>query len=199
MHEAAFARAALADPTTILGLELRPYSIAHELYLQKSEQRPTATIQKERDALIRAVLICCHTWAEMKRKEWGLATCFKMWLWGRQLRKHNFEVARIEFELYRIEGSIEFPLSDKPSGRGPSPRMPGAPFLLRLHQFLVLKLNLTEAEAWDYPLGLATMQWACYWEEQGGLAIYNWHDSEHDALVAKMEAEEAAAAGGTDA
>jgi hypothetical protein len=87
---------------------------------------------------------------------------------------------------------LEFPLSEitRP-GSGPPGRPQGAPFALRLHQFLVTHLRLAAEEAWDYPLGLAKMQWAAYWEEEGGLQIYNWQDAEHDAFVAKCEAEEA--------
>jgi hypothetical protein len=38
------------------------------------------------------------------------------------------------------------------------------------------------------------MQWAAYWEEEGGLQVYNYQDAAHDEFVAKCEAEEAAAA-----
>lgn len=70
--------------------------------------------------------------------------------------------------------------------------MPGAPFLLRLYQFLVTHLGVSEAAAWDYPYGFAKMQWQTYWESEGGLDLYNAHEAEFDAYVAQQEALETA-------
>ncbi len=49
-------------------------------------------------------------------------------------------------------------------------------------------LRLTESQAWDYPLGLAKMRWACHWEQESGLDIYNAHDAVFDAFVREQEA-----------
>lgn len=188
MHEAAFARAALPATTQVLGMVLRPYSIGHDLFIQREAlESPTNA------NLIQSVLICCHGWTEARRLSGDWLLGLKLRIWGRRLRKVDWPREREKFEQYRIEGCLEFRLSEiiRP-GRAPRSRPPGAPFLLRLHQFLVTRLHKTEAEAWDYPLGLAKMQWAAYWEEEGGLQIYNWEDAEHDAFVAKMEAEEQA-------
>jgi hypothetical protein len=56
-----------------------------------------------------------------------------------------------------------------------------------LQQWLILYLRLSEVEAWDYPYGLAKCRWACYWEQEQGLKIYNAHDAEFDAFVAEQE------------
>ena len=195
MHEAAFARAALPAPCQVLGMTLKAFSIGHELRLGKSEGRNPKTETRnpkeaERLALIGAVLICCESWAEAQRGDWlaGL----KMWIWGKRLRGIDWQIEAWKFAAYREEGALEFPLSSIPRpSSGPLPRPPGSPFLLRLQQFLVVRLGLSQVEAWDYPLGLAKMQWASYWEEEGGLQIYNWQDCEHDAFVAKCEEEDA--------
>lgn len=204
MHEAAFARAALPAPIRVLGLTLRPYSLGHELWLLKSETRDPKTEgspkpeirsadDEARRALISAVLVCCHSWDELASDKRDILLGFKMRIWGRRLSKLNLARERAAFQAYREAGNLDFPLSDiiRP-GSGGSARPPGAPYLLRLHQFLVTVLRMSTTEAWDYPLGLAKMQWAAYWEDQGGLQVYNWQDAEHDAFVAKCEAEEAA-------
>jgi hypothetical protein len=92
------------------------------------------------------------------------------------------------FAKYRLEGSLEFPPSNvlHPHA-GPPPRLPGCPMLLRLQQFLMLEFGLSESEAWDYPLGLAKMRFAAFWEQEGSFDIYNQHDADFDAFVAEQE------------
>jgi hypothetical protein len=106
-----------------------------------------------------------------------------------------FHVELAKFISYRIEGCLEFPPSGitKP-GRG-EPRIAGCPFLLRLQQFLMLQFRMGEAEAWDYPLGLAKCRWGCYWEENGDWSIYNEAEAQFDkqaeALATKLMEEAA--------
>ena len=199
MHEAAFARAALPAPCQVLGMTLRAYSIGHEVYLEREVpgncKLQIANCKSECQALTKSVLICCQGWEELRamRSDWLIG--LKLWIWKQRVRGVDWARQRAAFEAYRAEGSLEFPLSDivRPGSGAPS-RPPGSPFLLRLHQFLVIKLGLGQGAAWDYPLGLAKMQWAAYWEEEGGLQVYNYQDAAHDEFVAKCEAEEAAAA-----
>jgi hypothetical protein len=193
MHEAAFCRAALPAPTQVLGLTLLPYSLGHELYLQREGLADGSWATGDGGRLRLAVLICCESFAGAGRLKQDRLLKLKMRLWEWRARKADLGRERMVFEAYRENGSEEFPPSDLPRIRsGPAARPPGSPFLLRLHQFLVTTLHKSEAEAWDYPLGLAKMQWASYWEEQGGLDIYNASDAEHDAFVLKCEAEERA-------
>jgi hypothetical protein len=194
MHEAAFARAALPAPCQVLGMALKPFSLGHEVYLERENRypKPETRILETPLSLIKAVLICCQSWEELQGMTSDWLLDLKLWIWKRRLRKTDWPGELRAFEVYRQEGSLEFPLSDivRP-GSGSGPRPPGTPFLLRLHQFLVIRMRMEEVEAWDYPLGLAKMQWAAYWEEEGGLQIYNWQDAEHDAFVEKCELEEA--------
>jgi hypothetical protein len=148
-----------------------------------------------REALKVSVLICCQSWEEIGGMKSDRLIGLKLWLWNRRLRKMDWDAEGRAFAAYRKAGALEFPLSDVLRHRsGPAARPPGSPFLLRLHQFLVVRLGLSQVAAWDYPLGLAKMQWASHWEEEGGLELYNHEDAEHDAFVAKCEAEDAAGA-----
>ena len=195
MHDAALSRAALPDPTVILGLALRPYSIGHELFLIRERCWYQAALRPQ--DLMKAALICCQTWDETRRMttDWLLGPKLSVWHWRiRKLLREPYLTRELAaFAAYREDGSLEFPLSGitRPNS-GPVKTPPGAPFLLRLQQFLMIKLGLAEAEAWDYPLGLAKMRWMSYWEEEGGIEIYNSFDADHDKFVAEMEAKASA-------
>jgi hypothetical protein len=195
MHEAALAQAALPAPTLCFGLELRPYSLGHELFLIR-ELNPLLTCSDlsrvTRADLAQAVLICCQSFEECKRMHSDWFIGLKITLWRRRVQKMNFGRELQGFLDYRASGSLEFPLTERVRC-GASPGRPaGAPFLLRLHQFLVTRLNKSDSAAWDYPLGLAKMHWLAYWESEGGVTIYNSHDAQFDRYCAEEDAKELA-------
>lgn len=201
MHEAALAKAAVTAPIRLLGLKLRPYSLWHELLLTNAEGeiRDTETVslpQREKEiatkfeALLRAVLICSQSWKEYARMDSDPFIGFKLWVWKKRLERMSIDPDKaIEvFAKYRAEGSLEFPLSEEVKvGKKPG-RSAGAPFLLRLNQFLQTKMGKTEAEAWDYPFGLAKMRMEAFYENEGAIDIYNSADKEFDDFVAEQEA-----------
>jgi hypothetical protein len=49
----------------------------------------------------------------------------------------------------------------------------------------MVTLRMSETQAWDYPVGLAKMRWAAYWEEQAGLEVYNEDNAEMDRLASE--------------
>lgn len=195
MHDAALARAALPAPATrILGLVMRPYSLGHELHLVR-ESNPLLSgdsANVTRFDLAEAVLICSQTFEECRRMSFDWFLPLKLWVWKRRTRKYSTGPHIQSFLEYRSDGIRQLSASgfsrpDKPAGREA-----GAPFLLRLYQFLVIELRVSYLEAWDYPLGLAQMQFATYWEEKGSFDVYNSHDAIHDAAVRELDEQEAA-------
>lgn len=193
MHEPLLAQAALPAPAVVLGMLLRPYSLGHDLHLiREGNPLSAGSPFASQDHLVQAVFICCHSWDEMRRAPHDPFIGPKLWLWRRRARKLDFKAELQNFIDYQRDGSLEFKLSDIAHTDRKTPRAPGAPFLLRLHAFLMTHLRLTESQAWDYPYGLATMRWECHWEQEGGLDIYNAHDAEFDAYVAEQEAKGAA-------
>lgn len=203
MHDAAFARAVLPAPATILGLPLRPYSIGHELHLLRENspllqldsplptlQSALPTLPDPRVALSYAALVCCNTWRENQRlnHDWFIRPKLALWRLRLRLGRVDFTRETLAWLAYRDAGSLEFPLShvSRPD-RKPS-RPPGAPFPLRILQFVILHLGIREPDAYDYPYGLAKMHWATYWETQDGLEIHNEHDEAHERFVAEQEA-----------
>lgn len=191
MHTAAFSLAALPPPTVILGLLMRPYSLGHELYLIR-EGNSFATNSPSFVDLPAAALICCQSWEENHRMPGDLLIGMKLALWKWRIRKMNLAQQALMFRQYQEAGSYEFPVSTipKPDNKERKTRLVGSPFILRLHQWLMLTFRMSEAEAWNYPYGLAKCRWACFWESEGGLDIYNAHDQAHDEFVARMEAQE---------
>jgi hypothetical protein len=193
MHEAAFASAALPAPAQSLGLLLRPYSIGHETFLLRENNPVLTGGNVSRDKLAEAVLICSQTFAECQAMSGDRWINLKLRLWRRRVRKLDTISELAAFHAYRNAGSQEFKCNE-PSNTGGKIRYYGAPFLLRLHQFLIVHLRKSEAEAWDYPLGLAKMHWAAFWEGEGAIEVYNEHDAAFDRYCAEEDAKEAAAA-----
>ncbi len=202
MHEPLLALAALPAPTIVCGLLLRPFSLGHQLYLIRenpvfsgSAVHGSTVTDTEFAALIAAVLICSQSWDESRRMTQDRLLPLKLWIWKRRLRRAvnreplNRITWLLTFHRYLEAGAIEFPLSEIARPDRPSvSRSPGCPFLLRLHSWIMRELRLTESQAWDYPLGLAKMRWACHWEQESGLDIYNAHDAVFDAFVRDQEA-----------
>lgn len=194
MHETLLARAAKPAPVVVLGLLMRPFSIGHQLLLQRESNPLAESNQAPPVKLIEAALFCSQTWRENEKMPFDPFINFKMFLWGLRLRPRLRKFLALEmasFTAYRDAGSLEFPISDRPrpdSGASEPRRPPGTPFLLRLQQFLMVTFHLSEAQAWDYPFGLAKMRWLCHWEEQDGIDVYNHHDAEFDRYVAEQEA-----------
>jgi len=209
MHEAALARAAQPVPVIVLGMLLRPFSIGHILQFHRegivdAASRGIMTPQE----LTSAVLICCQSWEQSAGIERDTFLPLKMWAWKKRVEwaaKRNakrrtaagllpdyFPGERDTFNAYLIAGSADFPISDTPRNDRSSPsRIPGAPFILRLQQWLMTRFGITEAAAWDYPFGLAKMRWATHWEMEGGLDIENEHDKSFERFVAEHEAKRA--------
>lgn len=187
MHEAALAQAALPAPTMILGLEMRPYSIGHEIWLIRQENPLVIGGEPEPRHVREAALICCETWkgALAMRKDWLIVPKLKLWKW--RTRKENLALAMADFYNYRRGGCLNF--KTEPSGRpGQATRLLGAPFLIRLIQFLVSTLRKTEEEVMDYPIGLAQMHYSAWLETEGCLQVYNEHDEKRDKWIAECEA-----------
>jgi hypothetical protein len=183
MHEAAFSQAALPATVRVYGLTLRPYSLAHELWITREQVKINSP-----EGLLTAVLFCSQSYDQIEamNRDWILS--FKLRLWKWRVRGFDFQEQLAAFMEYQSRGSLEFP--DEPPDRK-SGRPPGAPFLLRLHQWLILHFGKSEAQAWDYPFGLAKMRYAAWLESEGALHVKNENDIEFDLGYAEYEKQKA--------
>lgn len=192
MHEAAFAHAALPRRAVILKLPMRVYSNAHELWLwRRGNPFVTDTLKGghqtiERRHLVEAALICCHTHAELMRIEEDWLLWFKTKIWRWRIRKilasdDLTALAIAEFRIYRAEGCSEpATLEARQNGKIEHQRAAGAPFILRLLQFVMLVLGKTEAEALAYPHGLSVWHYCAHYEREGALRIQNADEQSAD-------------------
>lgn len=206
MHEAALSRAAQPVPVVVLGMLLRPLSVGHVLQFSRDEIL-LGVVHGSLDPsqVTAAVLICCQSWEQSCGIEHDRFLALKLWIWKRRVfraaRAHvkrkaaglesgnYFATEAAKFNEYLREGATEFEVSEF---RGPESntrtRSPGSPWILRLQQWLMTHLRLTEQQAWDYPYGLAKMRWACHWEQEGGINIKNDSEGEFERYAAEQDA-----------
>lgn len=192
MHEPLVANAALPAPVRICGFELKPYSLGHELWLIREKSPFLFGGKVEPGHIFEAILICTSTFEQMRRLRHSYTYLLQLWLVKRRVRKAAPSEAHIQaeadrFSNYQREGSVTLPHSDTVRPGRDSGRDPGTPVILRLHQFLTTTLRLSQEEAWDYPVGLARMQWAAYYETKGLYEVKNWFDCEVDRLTSSGE------------
>jgi hypothetical protein len=183
---------------------MRPYSLGHELHLLR-EDNPLVSgginANPRREDLAQAVLVCSQTFEECRRMNSDWLLPLKGWLWRRRVRKLPTGPHVQAFLEYRQDGMREFPPSSTPRSDSSPGRPAGAPFLLRLYQFLVVEMHMPTVyqhpltnevlTPWDHPFGLAQMQFATHWEERGSFDIYNYHDAVHDEAARKLDEWEA--------
>lgn len=194
MHEWAFANAALPSPVTILGLNLRPFSLGHELWLIREGSSLAFTSNQKPNAvdLPYAALVCSETFDELHGMNRDRFVALKLMLWRwriARMQKRGMDLIQRmnRFLEYRNAGCAEFP-GELPTNLS-NARPLGAPYLLRLHNFVWLKLGKTESEAWDYPYGLAKMRYAEYLEGLGCWNIKGEYELEYDKARDEWERE----------
>jgi len=190
MHDAAFAESARPSPVRLLGFRLRPYSVGHELILQRQANPLAIGGGVELRHLLEAVLICSQTWKENDRMASDPFIGLKLRLWKFRVRRENLPAAVQHFRRYREHGTLSPPCSSPIQKR--TGRKPGSPFMARLALFLFQEVGVAERDLYDYPLGLAQFLWAAHWEGQGCLNVQNQGEMEFEEYVAKQEALESA-------
>jgi hypothetical protein len=184
MHEPLLALAALPAPARVCGIPLRHYSLGHELFLIREHSAFFFGGHVLPGDLLQAIWICASDYEGCQRSQDSWLYLPKLWLLRRaverSVKRKIFDREVAAFREYRESGCLEFPLSDVVRPGAPTPRSPGTPFILRLQQFLMVTLRMGEAEAWDYPVGMAKMRWAAHWEQEAGLEVYNEDNAEMD-------------------
>lgn len=170
MSDAAFADASRPAPVTILRVPLLDYSVGHELLLLRTRNALLSSeadfnelpAQGQRKAIIRAVLICSRSWEKNKQADKWL------WIWGRSIRRENFELAIADFRIYRNAGS-SFP-AILPNKEDADARRLGAPYLARLIAYGATVFGST---VFDSPFGMMQWLYFSHAESEGSCRIEN--------------------------
>lgn len=181
IQELAFADAAATRPVSVLRTRLKPYSIGHEIILQKKRNPIAVLSDKEFSqlpedqrhlAVINAVLVCCQNWEQNQHPhKW-------LWLWSRRVRKENFSQAISEFKNYRWAGST-FPRFTSTISESSDNRTLGGAILCRL-------LNFAGGD-FDAPFGLTQWRYFCAAEDDGRVHIENPSEQAEREEVEKHE------------
>lgn len=187
-HELAFADANRPAPVRLLRLQLRDYSLGHEILLLR---RRNALLLLSADhfnalpkqdqilALLQAVLICSATWDQNRRGQKWL----RLWHWLNQ--NANWPLAIADFRNYLEQGRLTPAINGVPDATG---RPLGGPYHARLLQFIIQNLGLRESEAFDYPFGAAQFHYFTYLELEGAIRILNQDEIDFETWCAEEEA-----------
>jgi hypothetical protein len=128
------------------------------------------------------VITCSQTWDENRTADhWRN---FKIWLWKRRARKMDMAAELAKFQAY-LNGPSS-PVTEPATTSDPV-RPPGAPWLLRVRQFLQSKLGMSYSEAMDFPFAAAAWEYAAFYESEGGLKIQNDEDRDFLSWVDEQE------------
>ncbi len=197
MHEIAFADAARPTRVACLRLNLRDYSLGHELLLQR-EENPLLILSPDDFnkldlalqilSLKRAVLICSQTWRENQRPHRWL----RLWNW---LCRHSDYPAEIAiFRNYLEAGRRLLPRPTEEADiiangeREERGRAFGAPFLAQLYNFIAPRLR---TEPWDVSYAFSAALYFTHLESEGVFRIENLREAE---ISAEMDGHRAAVA-----
>lgn len=185
--KSAFLKAAIPEPFTILGKRLLPFSLGHELLLQRFDS-PFALESKETPILadlFTAVWICSHDFDTAVARFWLQETQDEMAAWGEELGAFD-PFAKVKLLSDYIAQSTKEP--DFWRGEGSNGKPPGAPWI----QTLILanmKLGYSRTEALALPYSLA--EWNFAWEAEQVGAVNIWTDRDYALQEAANKAEEA--------
>lgn len=177
MSDQAFAAAARPTPQNVLRLDLLPYSIGHELLLQRAENPLLGSeddfkklpLANQVAAVMRAVLVCSRTWSQNHRAD--------RWVrfWGWRIRNADFPRAIAQFRAYRNEGRLwpRFTDPEWTSDKEPG-RSLGSPFMASLLHYCIGRFQ----HPFDQPLGFTQFLYFAQSEQEGNCKIENTEERE---------------------
>lgn len=191
MHETEFSEAFCQAPATVLGLELRPFSIGHEIGLWRRGNPLVWCSEEGFDSysgdyklriISEAATSCCKKMPFFVRR------------WCGRVLKMDLDVESEKFIAYRDSARKEFPTVAMPKTPGAAFHYFGAPELPRLINYLSEKHTLLihahyEGSPLNVPVGLARMLYLADAEVAGNVWLENHNDRERNDAVKQYEKE----------
>jgi hypothetical protein len=191
MHDVIFSKSVSPEPVFILNLRMLPYSIGHEVLIQKSlnplmTYRPESLIElpeKVRiEAVVRAVLVCYRDWQGNQKPE----KMIRLWMWTNRHKDFLDEIRK--FLAYRVAGAMDLPTKDQPRTSGAHYHYFGSPETARLLLFVApIHVSFGFPTPYDFPLGLARQLYQTASEITGNLWVKNYFDMQDDARMKEYE------------
>ncbi len=187
--DAAYLRAAVPDPFRILATDLLPFSLGHEIALQRFKNK--FSIEKNEapgmDDLLTGVFICSQPYSP-KISINNFKVPFRVRILAKLLGHQYILKAFEEFGRY-IKAHTETPdfYSKDDEAREPC----GAPTVQAVKVSLMANLGMSESEALNMPFNLAFWNHLTHLEAHGAIQIIDdaeiQRQKESDALYLKME------------
>lgn len=167
--DAAYLKAAHPEPFRILGRDLRPFCIGHELLLQRFENKFSleSTEQPNEQDLLIAVYICSQPYARGFSLD-NFTISKRAWLFSRVFGPKYLTAAIIRFHQY-IEAHTEIP--DFYHTGDPQERTVGAPTIQAVKIARMANSTMTEDEVLNMPFSLAFWDHLTWLEGQGHIQI----------------------------
>ena len=156
---------------TLLGQELQPLSIAHQLHLHRLNCLPAETAEQ----LLTAVVICACAPQEIESTLNNRWLGLKVWIWKKFLGKIDWAETLMLWQQYFDEQTRTpeiFQTASENSTRS------GSPWLWHLKVSLQGHLNFTEEQALCCPYTVALWNYYTWHEMQGSLEIADKQDIE---------------------
>jgi len=183
--EQQFLNSVVQEPIRLLGQWLRPYSVGHEILLQRHENVFRTGIASDdltlRIHLFMGVFICCQTWAENMAAVQDDSIPKKIRKWQKRCGDFSLTEKSNKFAKYVNAGwpltFVSNPVKQKYSR--PIAK-PGAPLLAMLQLFQLRRLGLSVSEAMDMPLANAWNLYLTHGEQEGAVRIYSKDDKTTD-------------------
>ena len=174
MH-AAFLEAAAPEPFRVLGRNLKPFTIGHQLLLERFESGYAvgSTVSPSWDDFIFSVWTCSQSYADVLKALASRVTLVRVYLWSKRCGKFDVREAQQFFNQY-LEANTSEPMyfyDDTKAGDAL-----GIPWGLYLKQMVQEKLHLNEAEAVNYPYRQASLLYLRQLAERGMIKFGTDHD-----------------------
>lgn len=185
MHEAEFCSSFSPQRVRVFGVRMDVYAIGHEMAMLQ-QGNPLATYSEasfaelamdaKKLALAMALEIC------------GRAGFISKWILALRLSRMsetNLSPHIKDFQSYRAQGSLDFPLAKMPRTGGVPFHYFGAPELSRLLNYVTTNHAMLinshfKGSPLNFPLGLAQMLHTAYLESSGQIWVKNFQDMERE-------------------
>jgi hypothetical protein len=189
--EAAFLEAAAPTPVVLLHQQLEPYSLGHEIMLQRfrspfvldperEEGLPDPRIPQVQDLFL-AVAICCQHFDEVRAFFTSNQIDSQISKWAKQCGQFDPAPIMVELQEYIVKGS-DIPPFRLIKNRQRS-RRGGAPWIAIIFYTLTRWLHFSRTEALNCPYGLAQWLYCIHWERDGGLQLVTQEDEDTEAAI----------------
>lgn len=189
-----YLEAAVPEPFTVLGRKLLPFSVGHQILLEKfgSSYALGYTEAPGYSDLILSVFICSHTFEENLKQLKSRHLSLRLKLWGWYCGKFDVIEAMLFFRKY-LDAHTNWPKRFWIE-RGTGGSSSGSPFIQSLKVRLQKDLGYSEAEALNAPYQMALWNYLTNLENQGVIRLFSDRDeamleaSQNDELARQVEA-----------